>query len=250
MALRDNLEDVKIQLEQMKKNHRFKKANALTQKNAEMTAALLKCSGKLEICKKDFERTIRNQSRSISEGMSQGTDTMVQEQMLWDAAIGYMLVRDAMFALRSVSTYDSIAHAYEFLDAATKQITGARRALPKIPRIGANKKRNEYGYITSAEALREKEDLLDTFFETLKTTGDIEGCLAGARHPSTRQAEIRHAVSTGVLTAELSGAESTGGSDIDERMRRLGAVGGMEDDSELYDVDLDSMGDYRPPKNV
>ena len=185
------VEDARKSMYEFLRKYKFKKANAERAKAAELQAELAKCRGKLEICKKDFNRAIKTQSRNIVEGKRLGADTSIQEQMLWDAAIGYMLVADAIYAMKTIATFDSISHAYELLGIAMDQIHERERLLPKLPKIGKNKERNIYGYLTSDRALKEKEELLDGFFETLKMSGDIEECLSNARRPDFAKSDRR-----------------------------------------------------------
>ena len=193
-AITNKLEDAKRALDALKRKRSFKKANDARAEAAELQAALATCRGKLEVCKKDFNRTIRTEARNISEGLSIGADTTIQEQTLWDAAIGYMMVKDAIFSLRTISTFDSVTHAYEMLGTAIDLISERQRVLPKLPKVGPKRDRNIYGYITSNSALEQKQEILDGFFEELKLTGDIEACLAAARLPS----EVRAARLTGL----------------------------------------------------
>lgn len=248
MSIMEAMDDAKRHLEEAKKKYRFKKANQAREEMAELTASLAKCSGKLEICKKDFNRTIRTQSRNISEGLRLGTDTMVQEQMLWDAAMGYLLVRDAMFALRTINSYDSVAHAYDLLDAATKQITGKRSSLAQFVHIKSGKTRNEYGYITSSSAVKDKEALLESFFDRLKVNGDIEECLTFTRNPADQQAERRHACIEGVAPEVKDGDQGAPVSSREEMLARLSGVQDSQDSVEYTEADFAEMGDIHPPK--
>lgn len=182
-AITNKLEDARRALETLKRKRKFKKANDARAEAAELQSALATCRGKLEICKKDFNRTIRSEARSIAEGSSIGADTTIQEQTLWDAAIGYMMVKDAIYSLKTISTFDSVTHAYDMLGTAIGLMSERQRILPKIPKIGPKRDRNIYGYLTSDAALTQKQELLDGFFEELKHTGDIEACLAAARSP-------------------------------------------------------------------
>ena len=187
-AITMKLEDARRAMEELKRKRKFKKANDARAEAVALQSALATCRGKLEICKKDFNRTIRTEARNISEGMSLGADTTIQEQTLWDAAIGYMMVKDAIFSLRTISTFDSVTHAYDMLGTAIDLISERQRILPKLPKVGPKRDRNIYGYITSNAALEQKQEILDGFFEELKHTGDIEACLAAARLPSEVQA--------------------------------------------------------------
>lgn len=239
-SISDMLGEAQSALNEAQKKRRFKKANQELADKVALQEALMKCRGKLEICKNDLNRTIRNQSRNITNGRNIGADTLLQEQILWDAAIGYMLVKDAIYGLETVNSYDSISHAYEMLDAAMKQMTGRKGGSPGHLKNGAEKERNIYGYITSSAALREKEGLLESFFETLKVSGNIEGCLAGAQAPAERQAELRHAYAGGGNPAAIS--------DMEERMKRLNDVKNAPARTEDFTGGLDSMMDIHPPK--
>lgn len=239
MAISDMIWEVQTSLKELKRKHRFKKARTAHEEAVELQLALVQCRGKLEICKKDLNRSINNQSRNIADGLKKGADTIIQEQILWDAAIGYMLVLDAIYALETINSYDSVSHAYEMLDAAMKQISGKKSGFPRF-KIGSTKERNAYGYITSSAALKEKERMLEGFFEQLKVQGDIEVLLAEARLPGDRQAEQRHA-----YTSETNKASAV--SDIEERMRRLEGSADSAD-PEAYKIDMDTMFDIHPPK--
>lgn len=218
-SISNKFEDARAALSELSRKRKFKKANAARSEAAELQSELAKCRGKLEICKKDFQRTVKHQVAGISEGISIGADTSIQEQTLWDAAIGYMIVKDAIFSMKSIATFDSVAHAYEMLDAAVDQITTRQRTLPKLPKIGGRRGRNVYGYITSNAALKQKEELLDGFFDELKQTGDIEGCLATARHPAELRADrVADAkpFTHDDLWADVPDANDTSDSDIDD----------------------------------
>lgn len=239
MAITDSLGEVKDYLGQVKRKYRFRQANLTREKAVELQTTLAQCRGKLEICKKDLNRSINTQSRNICEGMKQGADTIIQEQIMWDAAIGYMLVRDAIYALETINSYDSVSHAYEMLDAAMKQIAGKKSGFPGNMKIGSTKERNAYGYITSATARKEKEELLDSFFENLKREGDIEKHLAEARTPAAMQAERRYAYTQDTDTA----------SGMDARRARLEGVedGGNQQDN--FESGMNNLMDIHPPKD-
>ena len=151
-----------------------------------MTAQAM-CRGKLEVCKRDFERTIHQQSKAIREGEAIDADTSIQEQILFDAAVGYILVREAIFSLRSINSHHSISHAYDMMDLATKQMSGKKSGLP----LKSIRDRNIYGYVTSETAYQLKCDVVSSFFDELRETGDIEECLSHAQRPGTREANMR-----------------------------------------------------------
>lgn len=215
MSVTDMLDDAKRSLADIKRKRKFKKANQSRKDAAELQSSMAKCRGQLEICQKEFKRTIANECRNIAEGKKLHADTLIQEQTLWDAAVGYMLVKDAIFSLKSINSNDSIAHAYDMLDAAVAQMSGKKNRLLDVPHLKNSKGRNAYGYIASDSAVKEKEELLDGFFEKLKVTGDIDQCLESAYAANDRAA---------MLAGE-------GGDDLADRVSRL-----PDDDA---DADLD-----------
>lgn len=230
-AITMKLEDARRALEALKRKRRFKKANDARAEAAELQSALATCRGKLEICKKDFSRTIRSEVRNIAEGTAIGADTTIQEQTLWDAAIGYMMVKDAIYSLKTISTFDSVTHAYDMLGTAIGLMSERQRILPKMPKIGPKRDRNIYGYLTSDTALQQKQEVLDGFFEKLKQNGDIEACLAEAKSPAE--------IAAGRVTGGEGGQESRWGRLDDDQ-----TVANMPD---LDESDLASMSDIHSP---
>ena len=229
MSISEKLGDAKRALAELKKNHRYKKANAAMAQNIELQMALGKCRGRLEVCLRDFNRIIQTQSKNIAEGRRGGFDTIIQEQQLWDAAIGYMLVKDAIFALKTIGNHDAIANAYEMLDAAVNQMSGKGSKLRHMPQIGILRDRGIYKKLTSQEAIQEKEQLLDAFFETLKETGNIEGCLSGMEHPGATEATRR------------AGAVSTSATDLHDR---LNSIPGDAEEPEISAERIKEMSDF------
>lgn len=229
MSISEKLDDAKRTLAELKKKHRYKKANAAMANNVELQVELGKCRGRLEVCLKDFNRVIQAQSKNITEGRRGGFDTLLQEQQLWDASIGYMLVKDAIFALKTIGNHDAIANAYEMLEAAVKQMSGKGSKLRHMPQIGILRDRGVYKKLTSQDAIQEKEQLLDAFFETLKETGDIEGCLSGMEHPGAIDASRR------------VGTASTSASELRDR---LNSIPGGEADQEISADQIKEMSDF------
>lgn len=238
-SISEMLEDAKASVKQMEKKHNFKKANKDREAAAQLQYDLGLCRAKLERCKKQFNQTIREQSRHIEKGRSEGLDVLVQEQILWDAALGYLMVRDAIFALQSVNNYDTVEHAYDLLDAAVRQMTG-KQEKKRNWGFRRDKERDSYGYLTSAATLKEKETMLDGFFEELKETGDIEACLAAAPNPNDARVNREQLASQTATTSPSSVAG------IDQTMARLHQTVRPTKEEENIDIMIDT--DVRPPE--
>ncbi len=240
MTISETLEEVRAYLAELKKKNQFRRARQERQSAVELQATLAQCRGKLEICRKDLDRTINLQSKNITQGMIMGTDTVIQEQLLWDAAIGYMLVRDAIYAVETVNSYDSISHAYEMLDTAMKQISGKKGGFLDRFKLGSSKERNAYGYLTSTAALKEKEDLLESFFEKLKREGQIEKRLSEAKSSAVRQSERRYSYTQDA---------DAGMSELDIRKAQLDRLPQEQTFGEPFEARMDDLMDIHPPKD-
>ena len=180
MAVKDKLNAVKAKLDNIKRDRRFKKANKERALEAALSYEVVKCAGDLGACQKEFFYTIQEQALFIRRGRAEEYNTSIQETQLRDAAIGYLLVKDALFALQSISSYDSVNNAYSLLDAATQKITG-EHTFPFFKGGKKKPERTEYGFINSAEAVNNKSGIVDGFFEKLIETGDIEQCIKEAK---------------------------------------------------------------------
>ena len=230
MGVTNVLENAKDAISELKKNKKFKSKNKERQQAADLLSALMKCRGRLETCKVEFNRVIKEQYRHIKKGRAEGMDVLIQEQTMWDAALGYLMVRDAIYSLESINTYDSVTHAYEMLDEAVKVMTGKGRPSDHLF-LGAQRKRKDYEFLNSHTALKEKEQLLDTFFAKLEETGDIEACINAARSPDAYRADSVQAYS------------EAGSGDVDELLSRLDreeAERSEEPGSDAYKAKYDS----------
>ena len=222
MGLFDIFDDSKKALDELRRDKNFRSQNKEREDEKKLQMALGACRGKLEISRTEFERSIRNHSKSIKKGLKEGRDILLLEQTLWDAAIGYMLVSDAIFALESINSYDSVERAYELLDEAVKIMTG--KAKPKESlNLGKQRGRGVYGHVTSKTAIKRKEDMLESFFSELKESGDIEACLDAYRNEQTRDSILSETDSVDDLPNRLSSSPP----DEDP----------LEDDDSFYSMD-------------
>lgn len=243
MGISELLNESKKMLGEMIRKNKFAKANQARAEKTKLTAELAKCAGNLNACKMSFRSAIKEQCKNIEAGKANGFDTIPQEQILWDAAIGYMLVEDATYALKSLGSYDSMTRAYDLLDAATKQITGKKG---KLSKSRGGQERDAFGNINSEDVKRSKEELLDGFFEELKQTGDIEACLTAVKNPSKVASERRHSYSSDTVDrAEAPTARTASMSSLDDMLSQLPD---QADEVDFSGVADQAMVDIKPPK--
>ena len=180
MSVKEKLNDIKKKLAAMKKKSDYKKANKERAKQAQLTVDLANCAGDLGICKKEYEWSVRDLSRLIQQGIMNGNNVEFQKEQLIDAAVGYILVDEAMYVLQSVGTYDSLTRAYDLLDAATMSITGEKAI--KFPSFSGGKpKRKEFDYLNSSDLIEEKKGFVSEFLDDLIESGDIQATITEAR---------------------------------------------------------------------
>ena len=179
MNIKETIESAKKKIEEIKKKHRFKSENDRRKREAQLTEELMICAGDLGVCRSTYERAVRRQSEEIREGMADGYPVTVQKNLLMDAAVGYMMVKEALFVIQSVATYDSIVDAYALLDMAAKTITGEKI---KRPKKSKRPNREEYAFLNSFETVEAKKKIVTSggFMDRLIATGDIEKCIASA----------------------------------------------------------------------
>ena len=248
MANLQSLSNAKQILEDLKRKYRYKKANDALKQESEVQYQLGVCRGKLELSIDELDDAIHTQSANIRAGQQTQASAVyntganeldtIQQQMLWDAAIAYMLTKDALVAIKTIGSRDSIASAYEMPNAAVSQMTGKKQhKFLKLPQVRAALGRSSYSYITSEQALAEKEEQLDQIFETLVQTGEIEACLAQAEHPGAVQAK------SGVMAQ--SGKTPRSGGAGESYKERLSHVPDTYDD-DVYEITED-MKDVHAP---
>ena len=207
MELMNKIDKVKGKLNDLIRKYKFKKANKERKHQAELTLDMVNCAGDLGACKKEYEWIIRDQSRMILQGRRDGYDSHVQESQLLDAAVGYMLVNEALYVLQSVASYDGIVRAYDLLDAATKKITG-EKTFPFSGRSKKKPERAEYEFINSAKTVQEKKEMAADFLEELILTGNIDKCIEEARKKKA-SGQFMHTSSADIasdLDADISGS--------------------------------------------
>ncbi len=228
MAIFEYIEAAKKQIADMKRKYKFNKANKEREKAAELLNDTVSCKGKLEVCKEEFNSVIKKQSKAILDGRTKGMDTNVQKNMLWDAAIGYLLVKDAIFAIDSVTSNDGLAHAYDLLDVATCQMKGKKPKGSIIPGVISKMgERDSYGFLSAETTLHDKEKYLESFFEELICSGDIEFCINKTK-PS--------ALHDGDQYYNATSMSTSGGSDLDSDMEAINAMMGSSKSSNIDSV--------------
>ncbi|MBQ6018512.1 MAG: hypothetical protein IKH82_01775 [Clostridiales bacterium] len=181
MAITDKIEDIKTSLKKISKDLSYKKANKERDKKVEAQASIMKCRGQLGASLNDFRRNIRSHVDYLKAGPHSEVDVSIREQLLWDAAISYMLVRDAISALETVTSSVNIDYSYKLLDTAVALMNGKKKKIPSY-NGAATKGRVRYDYVKSDAVLKAKTQILESVFEDLKKTGDIEACLAATEN--------------------------------------------------------------------
>lgn len=180
MAITDKIEEIKTTLKKLSQEREFKVANKERERKIKMQASIMKCRGQLGASLNDFRRNIRSHVDYLNSGKHSEVDIALREQLLWDACISYMLVRDAINAIETVSSSVNIEYSYKLLDTAIALMNGKKKKTPSYN--GLTKGKVRYDYIKSDDVLKNKTMILESIFEDIKATGDIEACLDAAEN--------------------------------------------------------------------
>ena len=104
-------------------------------------------------------------------------DTSLQRNEIRNAFLGYLMMDDALYTLKSIDNYDSLTFAYEYLDMAEKRLKG-EKAKRNLHTLFRKPEREGVKSVLENEELDEKR--LKIYSETeeeLINTGNIETTL-------------------------------------------------------------------------
>ena len=148
----------------------------LRNKQVNETLELMECAGELAVCENELKKIIRIQSRAVREAREEIFDESMQLKTVKEAAIGFMLIRDARFAVKTMNSRDSFQIAHDMLESAAYTIQGDSDSAKRVLTRQA-KKHKGYEHLYSDDAYKKKNDILEEILEGLIETGDIELCL-------------------------------------------------------------------------
>ncbi len=140
---------------------------------------MLTCRGRLVRSRDEFKTEIENQCRNIRKGEEEGHDTQNQRKICKSAAIGYMLVDEALYQLDSVSNFDSVENGYHMLEEAIAVMAGRKQPVDVVP--FRRRERSIGDETISNETFKSKINQVERFFEKLIKTGDIDSCIKESR---------------------------------------------------------------------
>ena len=229
------LDAQKKRLKELQKRNRIRQYNKDTEKRAQFLFEVGEIRGDLRVCGDQFKIAIHEQAKSVRDGIANGFDTLVQQQALKEAAVGYLLVRDALFALNGVVTNDTVSHAYEILDSAVKRMSNKK---PNNKGYNIGSERGEHGYITAPASVENKERYVATFFNELVKTGNIDACIEKVPNPA--------AVASGLFESEPRQAQSADTDGLDDPMAILNSIPGASEDDDVPLV-IDNIDSVLPP---
>lgn len=235
MEINEKLEGVKSKLQKIIKEKKYRKANLEREEKAELLATVALCNGELNTCLNSFEIAIRNQCSNIIEGRNEGYDTTSMETTLKGAAIGYLLVKDAMFMLRSVTTYESVIRAYDLLDKAGFDLNRKKRLFGTTGSELKKARKDIKDYVDSETVAAAKKDIVESIFEELIETSDIEQCIKSRREASRTKSKTTTAVPAAKKTVKMSASSLH---EDDEESIYAGALDGIEDEEEDVTADV------------
>lgn len=251
MSTSDILNEARKTIHETIKNIRYKKAIKDRDKRVAVEVALQKCRGALERSKNDFDRIIRTQCKKIGAGQTDGYNTDVQEQLLKDASLGYIICKDAIYVMESFANVDSMNCAYSMLNYAVENMTGKKRHSIKAKLTEAKVERSSLSYMASEQAYARREDTALSIFPELKKTGNIEQCLKLNRIPEDIEQNIEiNRIGSG-LPASLSASDNASSDEdqtaVQDAVAFLEAQSGKGDFTDINSEFLRTIANSKPP---
>lgn len=220
MSLHEVVFNVKIEFENIARKYKSSKFKKEHNASVELQKDIMTCRGKLGVCKVDFKNEIRRLSSKIKQGKALGQDTVELEGLLWDAALGYLLVEDATFKLQGVSSASSIYYAYDLLEYTYDTISSrnTKTGLKKVGKLKGLITGASSSQKTSNDIVKAKEAVLEQIFNDLLDKGDIEAALAAERD-ITVDADIYNTIATQRVAATPSSRDYN-----DDRQKNLSSL--------------------------
>ena len=184
MEINEMIGNVKKTLKKILRNRKYKKELDEHNRNVDMLQSLMECSGELNQCKSSYFTAIRQQQRNIRNGKEEGFDTTAQRNLLKEAALGYLVVEEAMFSLKSMGSYNQILRAYAMLDSITKDVTGKKGRFSKRRQLDIDDGEDLISQFNSDEKLAELGAKVENHLDELAVTKDIEASMKRIRFSS------------------------------------------------------------------
>lgn len=176
MALPQSIDRLSELIKETSKKISYAYTAHLNKKSLNEAVEINKCAGQLGVCENEFKKIIRVQCKAVRDARAEGFNESVQMQIVTESAVGYLLVREARFAVSTIRSFDSLEIANDLLESSALTIQGKRRsAMDSLSKL--TKKRGSYEYIYSADAYEEKLKRVQGFIEELIRTGDIDKCI-------------------------------------------------------------------------
>lgn len=221
--IKNKASNVKYRIEKMMKDKQFKKEAKFFDWKCKYSMELNECAGELNLCRQMFSMIAFSAAKDIKQGEDEFRDTSLQEAELKNAFLGYLMMDDALYTLKSINDYDAITSAYESLDRAEKRIKG-EKAKKNLGTFFRKPDREGVKATLENEVLDEKrEKIYSEVKDELKATGNIEQTLLNYRQ---RKREEKNGVRQPAARAEASRTETPAVPDKnyeseEERLRRV-----------------------------
>lgn len=203
-SLNKILRDTERTLEKLKKDIKHSKRKKEIDKKTELLVTVGECVQNLEKCKVNFKRNAYTQAAAVRDNMQKGADSVPQQRILWDSALGYLIADEAISALGTISGYDDLNSAYSMMENILERIgSDDNDRVPDVKKIGlggviemalsdnmTTTKTPKDGFgvrhditadLTSRDRIIRHEAMVNSFFRELIKTGELEYLVDEAR---------------------------------------------------------------------
>lgn len=203
-SLNKILRDTERVLEKLQKKSRHSKRKKEIDKKTKLLVTVGKCVQNLEKCKVNFKRNAYTQAAAVRDNMQKGADSVPQQRILWDSALGYLIADEAISALGTISGYDDLNSAYSMMENILERIgSDDNDRVPDVKKIGlggviemalsdnmtaTKTPKDGFGVrhditadLTSRDRIVRHEAMVNSFFRELIKTGELEYLVDEAR---------------------------------------------------------------------
>ena len=176
MDINTKLNSIKDTIDDIMRSSAYRRARQDLAAQAQVISRIAFCAGELNCCKVELQSIIRHESLLWRQAKQLGFANEMQDALVWEASVKYMLVEEAIFFLNSTSDFDRLQCACKHITNVIGQMDGAG-AYWGLFRRGEKIARPLIGEMFEENAVSAKSKYLNEFYKNVLATGDIERCL-------------------------------------------------------------------------
>lgn len=192
------IKETEKKVKKMQRTYRHIKEEHKVEKRLELLEKIQGCIGELAECQVILRLNVCQQAAKVCEGRKKGFDTSLEEKILKESSLGYLLADETIYALRAIASYEDLNLACRAMERIVDMISKQENnpnankkdllgRVSKMPKDGFGVARSTYNDVASEKKVLSHNDMIDGFFERLIETGDLVSLIDEAREQSYYQ---------------------------------------------------------------